>query len=376
MKKFRNLIFIALSFALGSFVTLVADRALHNSLIVKPEPQREKETKGISEDELTIGAWIPEWGNKVALDSLDMKADSLYDLSPVFYSANPDGTLKDLKKEGSQEIIDIAFDKKIRLTPTIALFDAEILKGVLSSDTTIKTHIASIVAEVLKYDFDGIDLDYESTFASDKAEFFDMLEGLADELHKHDKILIFTALPQWGEKEYFSFPQTRYVQDYERIGKIVDELRLMAYDYTFMGSEFAGAIAPRGWVEEIAKYAASKVDPKKLVLGGRLYGYEWDYDPETFKPLRPIYELPVAEKSTGKAYVYFEVLELKKKFSGKEMFNHEIGENIFIYNDGEKERVLIYPDSKSLEIHKEIAKKYDFKGVFYWRLGGDYDLEL
>jgi spore germination protein YaaH len=340
----------------------------------KPKPK--KELKPITD--LTIAGWIPEWGIPSGLETLERESDTIYDVSPVFYSVNEDGSLKDLRTDDWEKVVEMTNKYKIRLTPSIALFDENILTEVLNDEDNLQRHIAAIVSEVVNNNFDGIDLDYESTYKNDKAEMFIFLEKLADELHKNDKILIFTALPQWGEDiAYSSYVQTRYVQDYKKLGEVVDELRIMAYEYTFQGALYPGPIAPKDWVHAIAKYTSTQVDPAKVVLAGREYGFEWPYDPKTFKPIRPLNENPVAKKVVAKAYTYENIVNIIDKTEGKHIFDKKTGENIYIYeNEDGDEKVIFFADTRTLDIHKEIANEFGFKGVAYWRFGGDAGLEF
>lgn len=331
----------------------------------------------VDSKEITQSAWVPEWGNQRGFDSVVRNKDKFNDINPVMYNVNNDGTLKNIRKEGSERLLQFLRGNGTLIIPSIQIFDAEILKSVLNNKDYYNNHISGILNEVDKYKYDGIDIDYESTYLDDKALFFSFLTDLSAEFKKRDKHLVATLLPKWGDNiNYTAFPQTRKVQDYERIGKIVDEVRIMLYDYTYQASKYPGAIAPKEWVEDVAAYTATKIDPHKVVLAGRLYAYDWIYDEKTFLPVRPLEDL-VSSNVRAKAYTYEDVVAIKNKYpNGKDEYNEKVGENIFIYNDGTNDRVIFYPDTKSIDLLKEITKKHGFKGVAYWRLGGDKGLNF
>src|SRR4029077_13040880 len=64
-----------------------------------------------------------------------------------------------------------------------------------------------------------------------------------------------------------------WVYDYEAMAPHVDQIRIMAYDYS---TAKAGPIAPLAFVEQAIKAAKKAVDDdSKLALGVALYGYNW-----------------------------------------------------------------------------------------------------
>jgi len=331
-------------------------------------------------NQLTQGAWIPNWGVRSGYESLRRNKEKFDNISPVLYTPNKDGTLKNLEQSGHKELLDFLRNNNITIIPSINLTDtsaADTLSQILNNNVSLQTHIDSIVAEVVNKNFDGIDIDYESIYLDDKNKFLDFLKNLAEVLDTKDKFLSVTVLAKWGDDIQYTFaPQTHAVEDYREISEIVDELRIMAYDYTFRNSSIPGPLAPISWVEEIARYAVKNADRNKVILAARLYAYDWQYDPANFVKMLPIDEYKPTDNPTTKAYTYEEVLQIKQKFTGQDEYDTDIDENIFKYKDGENYRIIFYPDTRSINAHKNIAAKYGLKGVMYWRLGGDNGIDF
>lgn len=316
--------------------------------------------------------WIPDWGMASALNSLRKNPKRYKTLSPVWFTPKSNGTLNTEPTLNNRELLGIVRQSRLRLIPTISLFDADILSSILNKHRD--THIREIVNIVKKYDYDGIDLDYESTYAADKEELLRFLSELADELHKIDKELVFTALPKINDRKIYSFlPQTHEAQDWKAIGAIVDEFRIMAYDFTGQGSKQPGPLSPYGWNETLIHYAISHMPAEKVVLALPLYAHGWP------KP-----------KSSNLAGVYNDQSlssgELKNTISPqhdniayikshstyyKESYNSTIKEVRAEFKYNGVERVMYYLDKQSIDNRLKLAQQYGIKGVCYWRIGGE-----
>ena len=148
-------------------------------------------------EDLFISGWIPDWDIPDGFETL--KNQNFNSISPVWFWVNDDGSLQLTTYTNSQEFIAYTKENNIELIPTITLFDAEILNKVLNSPENFERHVEDIVTNVIKNDYDGIDLDYESIYLQDKEEFFELLETLKIRLEEKNKKLVFTAMPKRRE---------------------------------------------------------------------------------------------------------------------------------------------------------------------------------
>jgi len=324
--------------------------------------------------EFTFSGWIPYWGSPSGLNSLKNNPSLFSSVSPVWFEVNKDGSLKNKYPSNKNEVMNFLNENNIELIPAIAMFDHELFTEVLQNQENLNRHIESIVDTVVNNDFDGIDLDYESTKLSDKDRYFEFLSTLSKELKAKNKKLIVTVIAKWGDNiTYPSLVETREVQDWSLIQQYADKIRIMAYDYTFIKSKFPGPIAPINWIDEVLKYGVSKVDPKKLVLGVHLYAYEWIGKDESKLPFVPNMKMNSSGDSEVKAFTYTEVKNILKSNSGKSG-TYE-GEKIFDYVAKDNiSRSLVYIDAKGINDRIDLAKKYNLSGIVFWRIGGESDL--
>jgi len=387
MKKFiRILIFVLIFLGVITVITIVISVLAGNKVIninlfsqITPTPN--------PYHQLSYSAWIPDWGINEGLTSLKTNAAKFDYLSPVWYEVKEDGSLINKKPKNAAKMFSIANKNDIKLVPAIAMFDHELFTKVLQNQENLQRHITAIYDLVVSEDYAGIDLDYESTKLQDKEQYFAFLAELSAKLHQADKILIVTVLAKWGDAViYPSLPETRIVQDWSRIAELADQVRIMAYDYTYSKTQFPGPIAPVNWIKDILDYAVTKIPREKIILGIHLYAYEWwlEVDPtnkdQEFSSLTFItnYLLNNSSDKAARAYTYDTVLKVLAENQGER--SEYQGEQIFKYqktnsDTGKLEnRILIYIDPVGVRQREQLAKDYQIAGVSYWRLGREADL--
>jgi spore germination protein len=341
----------------------------------------DKKEKDISELEMT--GWIPDWDIPDGLTSLKLNKDKFASISPVWFWVNEDGTLKETAKTNDSEFIQYCKDNNIELIPAISLFDHEIFGKVLNSDENLDRHVDSIMEQVLNNNYDGIDLDYESTRLSDTNKYFEFLEKLSVELKKNNKKFIVTVLAKWGETfQYNSLRETRQLQDYKRITDLCDELRIMTYEYVSPGSYKAGPIAPVEWMEKVIKYAISVGAPReKIVLGIHTYAYDWptdqlmtDSDVATMDiNFSKFYDHEGVEPAD--AFYYQAISKLVSEYNLQITYNDKWQEAIGTYTFEDKPRTVVFINNDGITARKKLAADYGLKGVAFWRIGDEGDLK-
>jgi spore germination protein len=299
-------------------------------------------------------AWIPAFDFNKGFDSLKQNYEIFSIVNPVFYGVNSNGTLLNRKpsSEKLQEFINFCKENNVQIVPTIGAFDSNTIGNVLSSESFINTHIDEIVYEIERYDFDGIDIDYEKIKSNKKDSYLEFLTNLADKLHQKDKFLSVTvvAKTQEGEKD------TLFVQDWEKIGDIADQVRIMTYDYTLQTDTTPGPIGPKDWILDVVKYAKGKIPNEKIFLGIHLYAYLW-------------------EDGHASALTHTSVLNILNDSLIQCSYKEDLGEGYAKYTcNSDKECVLYYQTKKGIAERINIAKENSYAGVAYWRLGEEGDL--
>ncbi|MCC7303878.1 hypothetical protein IT418_00465 [bacterium] len=316
--------------------------------------------------------WIPDWGMNEALESLRKNPKKWYTVSPVWFILNKNGTLDKRATLNSPALLKIVKDNKIKLIPTISTFDADVVKEVLNKN--MDKHIAEIMKTVNTYEYDGIDLDYESTYEADKELLITFVTKLADKLHKNGKILSFTAIPKIDDRRIYSFlPQTHQAQDWQAIGAVVDEFRIMAYDYTGQGSLQPGPLSPVQWNETLIKYALSKMPGEKIVLALPLYSHGWP-KPKTSNLAGSNNDKSLSSGELKNTIsLQHDSIDYVKRHSSyyREKYDPWVKEMRAEFKYNGVERIMYYLNKQSIESRINLAEKYGITGVCYWRIGGE-----
>ncbi len=331
-------------------------------------------------DELTQSAWIPYWDYQKGLDTLKANEGKFNEILPVVYELKEDGSLKKTKGDQYKSLQQYAKSEDIKFIPSIAMFDHELFSKVLQNDENRTRHVQSILNEIENNNFDGIDLDYESTKLDDKEKYFDFLSNLKrgidvlEEDEDRQITLSITVLPKWGDATvYPSLKETRQVQDWRELSKYGDQIRIMAYDYTSQYSQNPGPIAPLDWIENVLLKAVEEIPAEKIILGMHNYSYNWaaadvDLDLNFFLN-------PPGTKIKADSYTYDIVQKIKQDYAGTDVFESSWGERYYKYKRNGGDRILVYIDQQGITLRKQLAAKYGIQGVSFWRLGGDSKLK-
>lgn len=116
----------------------------------------------------------------------------------------------------------------------------------------------------------GVDIDLESggNFRSEDSE--RVFKAVSDKAHSLDK-QVSAALPPLTATG--SIGGENWVR-YRQLGDMLDVVEIMSYDFAWGGSS-PGPISPGFWLYNVYNWAASQIDPAKILMGIPLYGRFW-----------------------------------------------------------------------------------------------------
>ena len=151
------------------------------------------------------------------------------------------------------------------------------MAGLLKDTDRRSGLIDEIVAMVVRTGADGADIDFESmNFSGSRADKSSVkrlypvfLERLKSRLNKMGALLS-VAVPS---RRSASDPNWA-VFDYDAIGRSVDRVRVMTYDYSTHDTA-PGPIGPLDWTRDVVRYAKSEFKGVPLSIGTPQYGQNW-----------------------------------------------------------------------------------------------------
>ncbi len=234
---------------------------------------------------LNVHAWTPYWTLEDALPTLQTRADTLHQVSPLWFRATDVDTIEiepEASADATEEFMEAARRRSVPVIPSV--FDrteAGVMAGILADPAQRARHVDALVDFAAEGDYDGLDIDYEQfafadgkeSWAATRPNWVAFVGELADRLHAEGRTLTVSIPPVYdaGQTDDSGY----WVYDYAAITPLVDSIRVMAYDYSNASTD-EGPVAPLDWVERvIAGTSAASGDPSKLVLGVPLYGYNW-----------------------------------------------------------------------------------------------------
>lgn len=220
--------------------------------------------------------------------------------------------------------------------------------------------ITSAVNLAVNNGYAGLDIDFEDTASTYRSNQSTFAADLGAALRAQGKRLSFTVHPKEDDTGY-DYATRNGSQDYAALGAASDQLRIMAYDWNWQTAPNAGATAPIAWVDSVMTYAASVVDPDKVVLGCATWGYDWPINSGT----------SINGVTTGAANVlsYGQVQTLLAANSITPTWDNTAKSYWFRYTTGGQLREVWYEDAISLGYKLDIVNARNLGGVMFWRLG-------
>ena len=206
--------------------------------------------------------------------------------------------------------------------------------------------INNIVNLAIKYELDGINLDFENMNTSDKDMFSRFVIELKPKLQEAGKILsVDVTAPDGG---------SNWSNCYDRniIGDVADYIVFMAYDQYGISATEPGTTAGYNWVENSLKKFIDReeINSEKIILGIPFYTRLW-------------------EESNGKAsskIVNMKSVEEVLPDNVNKQWNDELKQYYVEYNQDGKTYKMWIEDETSLREKVKLVSKYNLAGVASW----------
>ena len=207
-----------------------------------------------------IVASVPYWNIGYGTASVLSNPRTFSEMSPWMYGLDSSGRIVPQYAPAQAAMVNAQLARlradRIPLVPTLAnvvqgqWVYRPLITDILHNPQVRARHVAAIVALVQRQGYAGIDIDYEDLLASDRSAFTAFITQLADALHAKGKVL---SVDLFAKPTSRGYDQRNLAQDYQAIGQVADQVRLMGYDYHWAGS---GARADR----------ADRLDPLRAQL--------------------------------------------------------------------------------------------------------------
>ncbi len=317
-------------------------------LYIPPSPKRNAE----------FNAYVEPIGKEVSenlITSSTMAACYLTYLAPFSFQIMRDGSLKEPLLN---DFASIAANNCALLMMVVTNLEGGQFSGdlgeVILSDVSLQNKLLDNIIETAKrLNFKDVHFDLEFIPVDQKDNYLSFLR-LAKQRLSRENILVSVALAPKTSAEQVG--QWYEAHDYSGIGEIADFVVLMTYEWGYSGGP-PRAVSPIDEVKKVIDYAITTMPPQKIMLGQNLYGYDWTM------PYVPGGEF-------AKAISPQKAIELARTYQVPIEYDTTSQAPFLSYVDDEnKEHIVWFEDARSIQAKFDLVKKYNLRGVSYWKLG-------
>ena len=281
-------------------------------------------------------------------NSTDIKGVNV--VSPTMFTLVNEGKGKIAENVGQEGIdyINWAHSNGYEVWPSIANSPYIETTSEIMNDYNLRQElIENIVGLVIKYDLDGINIDFEYMHDEDIDLFSRFIIELKPRLTEIGAILSVDVTAPDGSEEW------SLCYDRNVIGDVADYIVFMAYDQYGEFSDKAGTTAGYDWIKaNLNKFVGQEgVDPEKIILGIPFFTRVW-------------------EEQNGKL-VSNSTVDMKKidkvvPEGASKVWDDNLKQYYIEFEeDGLKNRIWV-EDEESIKAKLSLVKEYNLAGAAYW----------
>lgn len=199
---------------------------------------------------------------------LDLKvsqAGSLNVISPTWFALSDNkGNFTSL---ASSEYVTAAHAKGLKVWGLVNDFNSKISLKKILGRTSIRTNlINNLVTTAIKYDLDGINIDFEKITKQTAPAYMEFLRELVLRCHAND---IVVSVDDYLPTESSAF------YNWAEQGRVVDYVIFMAYDEHYAGSKESGSVSSLPFVEAGVTLGLKYIDSSRVVVALPFYTRLW-----------------------------------------------------------------------------------------------------
>jgi spore germination protein YaaH len=311
-----------------------------------------------------VMGFYPYWSSGTA----NLQWDLLTILAYFSADATSAGSLSNLHGWPSSAPIAEAHAHGVKVVLTVTLFGSDSIRTLIQSSTNRSTLIANLYNQVSSASADGVCVDFESPYASDRGYFNTFVQELSGYFHTHlpgSHVSVCTGAVNWSDRF-----------DYDTLTDACDALFIMAYDYYWSGGS-PGPVSPRShpsgspwatWASVEATiqdyisgtFGVGPAKRHKLYVGLPYYGYDW---PTTS------YAIPGTAAGSATAVIYSTAAGRAVTYGRH--WDDWSDTPYYLYTSGSQPHQCWYDDDESLGLKWDLVNGYDLGGTGMWALNYD-----
>ncbi|WP_160719263.1 glycosyl hydrolase family 18 protein [Bacillus sp. USDA818B3_A] len=292
--------------------------------------------------------------------TVNSQVTNLSIIAPFWYKLDdkrPGSLIDTVTADHKKRVIQSAHEKQLKVYMVVhnLLYEnvekgKKVASSVLDNNKNRNVFIQNLRNEMNQFKYDGINIDMENLYLTDRDSFSQLIKILSDVLHRDGKVVTVSVPANTGDSR--ANPWSPWF-DYEKLGLYSDGLVIMTYDEHNPRTK-PGASASVDWTEATIQYALKHGVPASKILLG-IAGYGWDWDTTVNKALYSSYAQLMSKKTKYKAKVKWDSHSQTPHFSYVDTNHHS--------------HQVWFENSYSLKYKLKLVEKYDLRGIGIWRLG-------
>ncbi len=337
----------------GKLGYVKADK-LENEYVVREKMEEEKQI----EEKINL-TWDYYSSVGSAPDRNGTTIEGVNVVSPAFFYLDEKGNFKENVGDKGETYIKWAHSNGYKVWPMISNAEAAskslaITSSIMNSYEKRQKLIENIVKVCVKYELDGINIDFENMKQEDKDVFSRFIIELTPRLKEMGKVTsVDVTAPDGGETWSMCF-------DRHVIGDVADYIIFMAYDEYGVSSTKPGTTAGYDWVKlSLNKFLQTEeIDSDKIILAVPFYTRVWTTNEEG--------------KSTSNTVAMKNINKVIPDGVEKR-WNDTLKQNYVEYiEEGRKKQIWI-EDKDSLKAKISLINENKLAGIGSWQKGMESD---
>lgn len=316
-----------------------------------------------------VFGFLPYWNLKY---EQFVRYDLLTHIAFFGFDVTPDGSIKTHTNDGYEEpgwtayqsstfgaMVRQAHDHQTKIVLVLRAFDNDTIESILLNSQNRQRLIDETMEIVELKNLDGVNIDFEYVDSPPeivRRRFVEFIKDL--------RLACFESLAgcHISVDAYADAAQEQRLWDLAALTPHLDQLVVMAYDFTRPGSDYSGPVAPLHQIKESISAYTNHVPPEKMLLGIAYYGYEW-----------PTYSNQPMSKTKDRGYLasYQRIKELVLGTAAQLGWDEESFTPYLISTESGQTTQIFYDDTRSLSLKYDFVNESDLSGVAIWALGYD-----
>ncbi len=277
-------------------------------------------------------------------------------LSPFSYSVTPSG---ELISPPDEDLIYSAVRTAVMPLMVVTniydgTFSTEVLSEILADVSATRRLIDSIMYELDRKGYYGVNLDMEYIAPDDREIYNEFLRDLSDRLHSGNYVLITAVAPKYRADQ----PGILYEShDYPVQGRYADYVIIMTYEWGYTYSA-PMSVQPIEEVRKVLRYATSEMPSEKVIMGMPNYGYEWT--------------LPYMRGTAARSIGFAEATEIAVANNAEILYDEKTQTPYFYYTNNGVRKVIWFDDPRSITEKLKLVEEFNLAGASWWTINRCY----